>query len=93
MTIVAAAASGDDGSVERYANLSGKSPISRFVVRQDSINVEFPDGTYLYTYASAGPLVVEEMKSRARKGLGLATYIAKEVRKRFASRERGVKLA
>lgn len=49
--------------------------------------VQFVHGpTYLYTYASAGEASIEQMKDAARAGHGLATYISRFVRGRYAER-------
>ena len=45
-------------------------------------------GTYLYTYASAGPRAIEAMKQLAARGNGLNTYLNKYVRNRYARRLR-----
>lgn len=63
--------------MERYKNLSGKSGIYRYEIGNDYIRVQFSSGqTYKYSYSGkAGSLHVEKMKSLARRGSGLNSYI------------------
>ena len=73
--------------MERYRNLHGSSPITRYESGRDYIRVEFNGATvYLYTYASTGKHHVEQMKRLAAAGAGLAAYISTHVDKRYASR-------
>jgi hypothetical protein len=68
-----------------YTNSSGKSGVSAYEIRDQSIVVEFRHGgKYLYDYDIPGEPEVEEMKRRAIEGVGLMTFINKNVRKRFA---------
>ncbi|HEY0178735.1 MAG TPA: hypothetical protein VGC30_03755 [Dokdonella sp.] len=67
--------------MQRYANLSGESGIVAFEIGDGSLVVEFVerDGAeryYRYTAASAGAKNLAEMQRRARRGRGLATFIA-----------------
>jgi hypothetical protein len=75
--------------MERYANLGGDSGVVEYEIGNDFIRVQFSDGSiYLYTYASAGEDNIEQMKSLARNGRGLNTFINKNVYKRYARKER-----
>lgn len=75
--------------MQRYANLSGDSGVVEYELGRVSIAVKFQDGpTYLYTYASAGALHVEEMKKLAAAGRGLCTYISRNVRNSYESNRR-----
>ena len=75
--------------MERYANLGGDSGVVEYEIDNDFIRVQFSDGSiYLYTYASAGEDNIEQMKSLARNGRGLNTFINKNVYKRYARKER-----
>lgn len=68
----------------RYANLGGDSSVVRYEIEEQSITVEFQDGSaYLYTYASAGASNVERMKSLAKRGEGLNEFIKKHVNKAY----------
>jgi len=70
--------------MERYKNLSGKSGVRAFQIRDHSIIVEFEGNEkYLYTYDRPGREHVEEMKRLAVEGLGLSTYISRKVKNKF----------
>ncbi len=67
--------------MERYKNLSGKSPITHYQIEDDRIIVQFDTGkSYSYSYRKAGRNNVELMKVLARKGKGLSAYITRNVR-------------
>jgi hypothetical protein len=68
----------------RYANLNGASPISRFEIGTDFIDVQFGDWVYRYNDAYPGHAHVERMKALAENGRGLATYISTRVKNRYA---------
>lgn len=71
--------------MERYKNLSGKSGVRAYQIREHSIVIEFEGNRkYLYNYDRPGREHVEEMKILAVKGLGLTTYISKVVKRRYA---------
>jgi hypothetical protein len=73
--------------MRRYKNMDGTSGIVGYQIRKDAIKVKFDDGAiYEYTYASAGKDNIEEMKTLARQGRGLNTYISQHVQKDYASR-------
>jgi hypothetical protein len=73
--------------MERYRNLSGRSGVVAYEVHAMAIVVRFADGgEYVYTYDRPGERHVEAMKALARDGRGLATYINRFVRDRFAQR-------
>lgn len=73
--------------MERYKNLNGYSGVIEFAIEESSIIVTFRHGgTYLYSYDVPGRADVEAMKLLALQGSGLATYINKRVRKRFAAK-------
>jgi hypothetical protein len=68
-----------------YGNTTGNSGVVAFEIFGEAIVVEFRHGgKYLYNYHTTGRDHVEEMKRLAREGRGLATYINKNVRNRFA---------
>jgi hypothetical protein len=70
-----------------YANLSGASGVRAYQISARAISVKFGDGrVYDYSYTSAGPDKVEQMKTLARAGQGLSTYISQHVRDGYASR-------
>lgn len=63
--------------MERYRNSSGNSGVYGIETANDYIRVQFSSGqTYRYSYnGKAGTNHVENMKSLARSGSGLNTYI------------------
>lgn len=75
-----------------YQNLGRNSSVESYTIRQvrigrTSIRVKFTNGeSYRYTYASAGKKNVETMKSLARAGIGLNSFIKKHADKLYASR-------
>jgi len=75
--------------MERYRDIDGDSGVAEFENGPDFIRVKFKDGSvYLYTYASAGSNNIEQMKKLAVAGDGLNSFIIKNVRKRYAKKER-----
>lgn len=75
--------------MERYANRGGDSGVSYFEIGEDSITVQFSiGGTYLYNYSSAGSHNIEQMKSYARRGSGLNSFINTYVKRRYARKIR-----
>lgn len=68
-----------------YANLGGDSGVESYQIQNNSISVTFSSGiTYLYTYSVPGREHVENMKTLAKNGSGLNSYIKKYVRKSYA---------
>jgi len=67
-----------------YQNLEGHSGVTGYELMSDGISVEFNhDTVYIYTYKSAGKKVIEKMKTLAKSGRGLSTYISREVRENY----------
>jgi hypothetical protein len=67
--------------MEIYKNFGGDSRVASFKIGGDSIAVQFNTGkVYLYTYRSAGNAHIEKMKSLARAGEGLNSYINKNAK-------------
>lgn len=76
--------------VTQYRNLGGHSGVRSYELTYDSITVGFSDGSfYTYTYASAGPHNVEQMKSLAVQGRGLNAFINTRAKFLYASKQRG----
>lgn len=74
--------------MEDYGNINGKSGILAYEAGPDFIRVQFRDNSvYLYTYASADPHSIEQMKSLAAAGEGLNTFINTNVKKAYARKE------
>ena len=72
-----------------YLNLHGDSGVTAYDTEDDSITVEFKDGgMYKYTYESACPDQVEEMKKLAHEGAGLNSYINKYTRDLYEEKVR-----
>ena len=73
--------------MERYKNISGDSGVYCYEIGDDSITVQFNDGSvYLYDYQSAGSGNIERMKSLAIFGQGLNSFIMRVVKKKYASK-------
>ncbi len=72
-----------------YENLGGNSGVAAYQIGSEFIRVQFSTGAiYQYTYESAGQNNIEEMKNLAKKGQGLNGYINRNVKYRYAARER-----
>lgn len=70
-----------------YKNRAGNSGIRSYRTGVDYIDVEFIDGTvYTYTYASAGKPAIEKMKTLARQGRGLSTFISTTVKDKYSTK-------
>jgi hypothetical protein len=70
-----------------YSNSNGASGVAAHEIRRESIVIEFKHGgKYLYDYDTTGREHVEEMKRLALEGRGLATYINRNVRRRYAKK-------
>ena len=75
--------------MEPYRNIGGDSGIAGYESGADFIRVQFSDGSvYLYTYASAGSQVIEQMKTLAASGHGLNAFINTNAKKAYARKER-----
>lgn len=75
--------------MERYLNLGGDSGVRLYASGDDSITVQFSDGSvYLYNYQRPGQAAVEKMKELAQAGRGLNSYINRFVGKRYAAKLR-----
>jgi len=78
--------------MQPYKNLSGQSGVIAYEIGEDFIDVKFrersKDGcdTYKYSYFRPGSQHVEQMKRLALIGLGLNSYINKNVRKLYESK-------
>lgn len=75
--------------MERYKNVGGDSGVTAYGIGQDSITVQFKDGTaYLYNSQSTGAANIAEMQRLATAGLGLNSFIGRVVRKGYAQKLR-----
>lgn len=71
--------------MEKYLNRGSNSGVVAYEVGSDNIKVKF-NGTvkiYKYSYLKAGRTHVENMKMLASNGVGLNTYIKKNVNNLF----------
>ena len=76
--------------MERYGNVSGNSPISGYALGVHAITVCFRSGEcYVYDGTRPGVEHVQQMQACAIAGTGLATYISRFVRERYACRIHG----
>jgi hypothetical protein len=74
--------------MERYLNLSGKSGVAFFELVPDFVRVFCKDGgRYLYNHATTGRSNIDTMKTLAKAGQGLNTFINANVRKMYAKKE------
>ncbi|GAB2913624.1 hypothetical protein GCM10027093_60130 [Paraburkholderia jirisanensis] len=72
-----------------YANHSGNSNVTAYEFDQNSITVQFGDGSiYLYNTNSTSPTNIAEMHRLAMAGQGLNSYIGRVVRKGYAEKIR-----
>jgi hypothetical protein len=68
-----------------YKNLSGDSGVVAYEMGRDSITVEFRNSRrYVYDYGIPGRAHVEQMKALAVFGRGLSSYIAQEIKGKYA---------
>lgn len=75
--------------MKRYRDLSGRSGVVAYQISDDAVTVKFRDGdVYRYDYAVTGRLEVDEMKRLAEAGEGLATFISRVVKGRYAGKVR-----
>ena len=71
----------------RYGNRDGHSGVVSYAMLDGGIAVRFVDGAvYLYDQDCPGPAHVARMKTLARSGQGLATYISRRVGRRYTAR-------
>jgi hypothetical protein len=72
---------------KQYKNLSGDSGIESYDYDNDSILVNFKNGSsYLYNNSVTGAVRIQQMKQLADIGAGLGTFIKKHVRKAYAKK-------
>lgn len=72
--------------MQTYANLGENSGVAAYECGPDSIAVQFHDGhVYVYDYGSCGSMNCEEMKRLAAQGVGLNSFIMRNVRFGYSS--------
>lgn len=71
--------------IKKYLDVNGDSGVDSYEIGVDYILVWFRNGTraYKYSYTSAGPENVEQMKLLAEKGDGLHSFINRCVRDKY----------
>jgi hypothetical protein len=70
-----------------YKDLSGRSGIEAYEIRERSIVIRFKHaGSYIYNYDNPGAEEVEHMKRLALSGKDLSTYISQTVTRRYAKK-------
>jgi hypothetical protein len=76
--------------MQPYPNKSHHSGVTHFEIGEDYIRIKFQgeSSVYTYSYALNGKRHIEKMKSLAKAGIGLGTYISQhpEVRDHFQKR-------
>jgi len=73
--------------MQAYKNLSGTSGVVAFQIGDHHIDIEFAGRKrYRYDYTKPGEKEVETMKTLAKSGKGLATFISQNVGERFAAK-------
>jgi hypothetical protein len=73
----------------KYKNLEGRSGVTAYEAGTNSIKVQFIDGSvYLYNNMATGVENIRQMKSLAKTGRGLSTFISTNVREKYAKKLR-----
>ena len=73
--------------MQQYGNERGASGVVAYELHDDAIDIRFANGdVYRYDTTTPGAVDVELMKRFARAGRGLASYISKYVRDRYAAK-------
>ena len=76
----------------RYKNLSGDSGVIAYEIAPDSITLTFVNGDeYRYSYIRPGRTTVEHMKTLARRGSDLSTYVSQHVRDNYECKLSGAR--
>jgi hypothetical protein len=74
--------------MQRYSGADRDSGIDAYEAGANFMRVRFiHGGTYLYTYRSAGKHHIDNMKTLAKSGKGLNSYINDHVREFFERKE------
>ncbi len=72
-----------------YKKADHDTGVIAYEIDRDSITIQFKDGSlYVYTAKSAGLRAISQMKTLAKKGEGLTTYINQHVREGYQSKLR-----
>lgn len=68
---------------QNYKNVGGKSPILKFELEKDAVNLRYASAAFRYTNQSAGPANIAKMKTLALAGKGLDTFVQANLKDRF----------
>ena len=75
--------------MHKYKSPDQDTGVVAYEAGKDNIIIQFRDGSlYLYTTNSAGTAAISRMKTLAKKGEGLTTYINQHVREHYQSKLR-----
>jgi len=74
--------------MERYVNYTGDSSITHYELGDEFILIKFKKGIVEYRASSNSQEHIDEMKTRAKKGIGLHRYIMKNKIKAEGSGEK-----
>lgn len=70
--------------MQQYKTANPNTGVIAYETGKDSISIKFRDGSvYVYTNQSAGKAAIAEMKTLAKKGEGLTTYINQHVKDHY----------
>lgn len=70
-----------------YKNANRDTGVVAYEIGKDNISIKFRDGSvYLYSVDSAGAEAIKQMKTLAKKGTGLTTYINQHVREHYQAK-------
>ena len=73
--------------MQKYGSQGRASGVVAYEIHDDAIDIRFANGdVYRYDTTTPGAVDVELMKRFARAGRGLASYISKYVKDRYAAR-------
>ena len=73
--------------MNQYGTGDHDTGVVAYDIGNDNIIVKFRnEGYYKYTIKSVGAAAIRKMKSLAKKGRGLSTFISQQVRDRYESK-------
>jgi hypothetical protein len=73
--------------MHKYGNDDHDTGVVAYAADGDSVTVKFREkGYYKYTIRSAGAAAIKKMKSLAKKGSGLSTFISQHVKDGYESK-------
>jgi hypothetical protein len=70
--------------LEKYKDLSGRGGVTGYKIFHEGIIVQFQNrDIYLYDYIKPGKYYIDQMKTLAKNGKGLTTYINQNIRENY----------